>query len=264
MTTIHPSTGDQSVGGVIDPSTIPPIRHAEAMRLAAMAYDRFADVVERIGPDDWARATDCEGWTVRDLVGHVVGAMRSAASIREFAAEQREIRRRLRADGGNQVDLMTQIQIDRVADLGVAELVAECRRLGPKAAAGRRRTPGPARRLVSFRVQMGAIDERWRLGYLIDVILTRDAWLHRIDLCRAIGAEPVLTADHDGRIVADVVAEWCRRHGRPVELHLGGPAGGRFSSGSGGTSIEIDAVEFCRTVSGREPGDGLLATDVPF
>jgi hypothetical protein len=112
---------------------------------------------------------------------------------------------------------------------------------------------------------MGDIDETWRLGYLVDVILTRDAWLHRIDLARALGVEPVLSADHDGRIVADVVSEWARRHGRPFRLVLTGAAGGSFaSSAAGAERLELDAVEFCRIVSGRSEGRGLLATSVPF
>ncbi|MDQ6724619.1 MAG: hypothetical protein M3066_00345, partial [Actinomycetota bacterium] len=43
-----------------------------------------------------------------------------------------------------------------------------------------------------------------------------------------LGRELVLTADHDARIVADVVAEWSTRHGRPFFLTLTGPAGGEF------------------------------------
>jgi hypothetical protein len=43
----------------------------------------------------------------------------------------------------------------------------------------------------------------WSLGYVTDVILTRDPWMHRLDLARATGQDPVLTADHDGVIVAD-------------------------------------------------------------
>ena len=50
--------------------------------------------------------------------------------------------------------------------------------------------------------------------------------MHRLDIARATGHAPVLTADHDGVIVADVVAEWARRHGRPYRLELTGPAGG--------------------------------------
>jgi hypothetical protein len=33
---------------------------------------------------------------------------------------------------------------------------------------------------------------------------------------------------------------------------------------AGGPTIELDAIEFCRTLSGRETGTDLLATEVPF
>ena len=245
---------------------VPPIEHREAMVLAETAYGRFADVVEGLTEEDWDRPTDCDGWSVRDLVGHVVGAMQSAASMREQASQMREIKGRVRREGGSEVDHMTQVQIDRAADLDTRALTAECRALVAPAATGRRRVPAPLRRLVSIPVQMGeTIDERWRIGYLVDVILTRDAWLHRIDLCRAVGVEPRLDADHDGRIIADVAAEWARRHGRPYRLVLTGPAGGTFTSAESDVEvIEPDAVEFCRIASGRAEGDGLLATEVPF
>jgi uncharacterized protein (TIGR03083 family) len=245
---------------------VEPIGHREAMVLARTAYARFADVVEQLGAEDWDRPTDCEGWTVRDLVGHVVGAMRSAASVRELASQQLEVRRRVRDTGVNPTDAMTQIQIDRTADLDTAALVAECRAMVDRATAGRRRTPAPFRRFASAKVEAGSVAERWTIGYLVDVILTRDAWLHRVDLCRAIHAEPVVTADHDGRIIADVVGEWARRHGQAFHLTLTGPAGGTFSSGSvdEGEQLVLDAVDFCRIVSRRAPCDGLLATEVPF
>jgi hypothetical protein len=73
-----------------------------------------------------------------------------------------------------------------------------------------------------------------------------------------------LTPEHDGVLVADVVAEWAQRHGRPYRLRLTGPAGGEWSSGSGGEEIELDAVEFCRVLSGRGSGAGLLGQPVPF
>lgn len=244
---------------------IPPISHREATGLAEGAYRRFADQVARLGTDDWSRPTDCVGWTVRDLVGHMVGAMRSAASNREMASQLRQIKRRMKQDGGTITDTMTQVQIDRTAALGTTELAAECRALVPAATAGRRRTPAPMRRLVRFDVPHGESTESWRLGYLVDVILTRDAWLHGVDLARAVGAPLELTEEHDGRIVADVVAEWARRHGSPFELELTGPAGGSYRSADrGGASIGLDAVEFCRTLSGRAPGEGLLTVAVPF
>jgi hypothetical protein len=65
----------------------------------------------------------------------------------------------------------------------------------------------------------------------------------------------------------DVVAEWARRHGRPFELELTGPAGGfyglRFEDPSA-VRLSLEAVEFCRTLAGRRPATGLLATVVPF
>ena len=88
--------------------------------------------------------------------------------------------------------------------------------------------------------------------------------MHRIDICRAIGREPVLSPEHDGRLVADAVADWARRHGGPFALELTGPAGGTFHAGHGGVGLRVDAVEFCRILSGRAAGDGPLATPVPF
>jgi hypothetical protein len=102
------------------------------------------------------------------------------------------------------------------------------------------------------------------LGYLMDRIYTRDAWLHRVDIARATGQELVLTAEHDGRFVADVVAEWAKVHGQPYRLTLTGPAGGTWTSGVGGEEITLDALEFCRILSGRAPGQGLLVHQVPF
>lgn len=238
---------------------------SSAMALAQVAYGRFADVISALGPDDWDRPTDCVGWTVRHLVGHVVGEMRSCASMRRFAIEQIEVKRRVKSRGGNATDQMTAIQIEVTSGLSHAELVAECRRLIGPAVAGRRRYPAAVRRL-KFSVDFGSARERWTLGYLMDTILTRDIWMHRIDLCRAIGVEPLLTPDHDGRIVAGVVTEWARRHGADYSLVLGGSAGGTFGQepGPGVESLELDDVEFCRILSGRGEGPGLLSVPVPF
>ena len=89
--------------------------------------------------------------------------------------------------------------------------------------------------------------------------------MHRVDITRATGRELVLTPDHDGMLVADVVAEWAQRHGRPYRLRLTGPAGGSWRGRARGDSDhELDAVEFCRVLSGRGQGAGLLAEQVPF
>ncbi|MDQ3897009.1 MAG: hypothetical protein M3326_07140, partial [Actinomycetota bacterium] len=143
------------------------------------------------------------------------------------------------------------------------QLTAALRAAAPHALAGRRGTTAE-QRAEPFDPGPPFAGRPWTLGYLLDVIQTRDPWMHRVDIARATDAELVLTPDHDGRLVADVVADWARLHGRPFTLVLGGPAGGAFSSGDDGERHEVDAVEFCRIVSGRGAGTGLLTQEVPF
>jgi hypothetical protein len=121
-------------------------------------------------------------------------------------------------------------------------------------------------RAAPIKTEVAGTPETWKLGFLMDIIFTRDTWMHRIDISRAIGRDPVLTPEHDGRLIADVVADWSRRHGQPFTLELTGPAGGTYASSDDaeGESLSLDAVEFCRTLSGRAPGVGLLSTEVPF
>jgi hypothetical protein len=106
--------------------------------------------------------------------------------------------------------------------------------------------------------------ERWKYGYLVDTIFTRDTWMHRLDIARATGRQMDLTPQHDGRLMADVVTEWARRHRQPFDLSLTGPAGGHWQSGTGAEHIELDALEFGWILAGRAPGVGLLSTRVPF
>jgi len=252
----------------VDLATIDPIGRDENRGVAEIEYRRITDALAALDDDDWSKQTDCDLWTVRDLAGHVLGAMRSAASVTHNAKEMTATVRRTRKLGGPMVDHMTAIQVETTTALSTDELVAECRSLVEKAAAGRHRTPWLLRK-AKMSVDVPGLSETWTLGYLIDTILTRDTWLHRVDLARATGRPMELTSEHDGRIVADVAREWAERHGRPVRLTLTGPAGGAFVAGTNGTTgapetIELDAVEFCRIVSQRATGEGLLAQAVPF
>lgn len=238
--------------------------HAAWMPLAHDSYRRLADRFAELAPDDWARPTPCAGWTVRDLSGHVLGSMRAAARLRETLSQQRAVKKRAAVTGEQEVDAMTAIQIERTADLGADEVVGELASLVEPAVRGRGRLPGFIRRRAGFSVKMGAIDERWNLDYFLGCILTRDAWLHRIDLADTLGEGPVLD-DADRRIVGDVACEWARRHGRPVELTLTGPAGGSLTVPGGGDRLSLDAVEFCRILSGRSTHPHpLMSHEVPF
>lgn len=138
--------------------------------------------------------------------------------------------------------------------------------IAPKTLRGRTRTPALMRNHAKMAIE-GPAFEIWKLGYLIDTIYFRDLWMHRVDVSHAMNRPMDFCAEHDGRIVADVVAEWGRRHGQSFALDLTGPAGGAYTHNQDfpeAKHISIDAVEFCRTLAGRQPASGLLATVVPF
>ncbi len=235
-----------------------------AMRLAATEYARFSTAIAELEPADWALSTDCPDWKVQQLVGHVVGMARMVASPLEQLRQERAAKAR-RPAGTPMVDSLTAVQVDRYASLGPEGLVRLMERTGPRAAKGRRRLPGFLRRRTMPEPEIvDGVPEDWTLGFVVETILTRDTWMHRVDLARATGRPMKLTADHDGVIVADVVAEWAGRHGHPCRLTLTGPAGGSWSYGADGEWLDLDAVEFCRLVSGRGAADGLLSAHVPF
>jgi uncharacterized protein (TIGR03083 family) len=239
------------------------------MRLAETEYQRVTAAVDALEAEDWSRATDCTAWDVRQLVAHIVGQANLFSTPLELARQMRGAKARERP-GQEGVDALTAFQVEDRQHLGPEELRAELHSVCPRGARGRRLIPGLVRRRRSPGTEVvNGVPEIWSFGYLTDVILTRDPWMHRLDLARATGQDLVLTIDHDGVIVADVVAEWARRHGRPHRLKLTGPAGGSWSSGAGGEEIAMDAVDFCRILSGRPGPDGgqswgLLATRVPF
>jgi uncharacterized protein (TIGR03083 family) len=243
-------------------------RDTDARELAVSAYDQLIALLETLEPDDWHARTECPAWTVADMVGHLIGAARGHASMREFARQFAWAKRHRREYDGNSLDAVNDLQVRDHAGLNPAQRVTQLRAIAPGAVDGRMGTPAVLRRI---RIPMDpggstavGMPDRITLGNLMDAILTRDVWLHRIDIARAVGRELTFDSDADARIVADVVAEWAGRHGQAVDLSLTGPAGGRFRQGEGGERIEMDAIEFCRVLSGRASGEGLLGVRVVF
>jgi uncharacterized protein (TIGR03083 family) len=246
---------------VVDGGLPPALGHKEGMGLAEVEFTRILDLLRRLDPEDWGRPTVCKLWDVRALAAHVVGMTETQASLRQFAHDFKAARSR---DSGAMIDAMTATQVRERADLSATELVERLALVAPRAVRARRRTPAPMRWAIRMAQDPPFDRERWRYGYLVDRVFTRDTWMHRLDISRAAGAEMVLSADHDGRLVADVVGDWARRHGRPFGLTLTGAAGGHWAAGNDGERLELDALEFCWILAGRAPATGLLATPVPF
>ena len=238
------------------------IRRPEARVIAQEEFTRFAALMAALAPDEWTRPTDCTAWDVRKVALHVLGSGDAQASFPVFVHQlRRGVPLNKEIDSHHWVDGMNELQIRERSQLTNAEVVAQLEAVGPKAVKGRWRTPPPMRYLpIPFGPPIG-----WTsLKYLLDVGFTRDVWAHRIDICRATGREMQLTADHDGRLVADIVAEWASIHGQAFELVLEGPAGGKFDQGVDGERVEIDAIDFIRILSGRRPGTGVLANPLPL
>lgn len=235
-----------------------------AMRLAETEYTRCADLFRSLRPADWTVRTDCPEWNVRQMACHMLGMVEMAASIRENLRQQRKAGRA----GGVYIDALNRLQVDERANWSPQRITERFAVRAGKAAAGRSRAPAIIRRRTMPQTQrVNGADEPWTLGYLIDTILTRDPWMHRLDITIAIGTTPQLTADHDGVIVADVVAEWADRHGKDFTLTLTGPAGGIWTVGAHGPELTLDAVDFCRATSRRPATVSLtdvMNTEVPY
>ncbi len=246
--------------------TIAPLAHREAMRLQARELELTVATLRALDDASWAAATDCPAWDVRAMYQHVLGACEAGASMRENLHQLRQARALRKQRGGPLEAALSAVQVRDRIDLSPTQVIDRLAQIAPKTIRGRSRTPAFVRHHAKLAVD-GPVYETWELGYLIDAIYLRDLWMHRIDMAHAVNRPLELNSDHDGRIVADVVGEWARRHGKPFLVELLGPAGGIYANDPDvpeAERISLDAVEFCRTLAGRAPASGLLTTVVPF
>ncbi len=242
----------------IDIRDIPPIGHPEAMRLAETECDRMLDLVRQLEDNDWSRPTDCTEWSVKDIVVHQLGEAAAIGSIREMVHQMRAAGRLPKTMA--RVDRLNAVHVSERRHLSTSQLPKLLAPALGRALRARRRAPALIRKVRFSADNFGRVS----FGYLSDIVVTRDSFVHRVDITRAAGKPMVVTGDHEGRIVADVVRDWAAHHAADFTLRLTGPAGGTYRAGSGGQEIALDGIQFCRILSGRDAGDGLLKTQVPF
>jgi len=234
----------------------------DADELARAVYSALLTDLAALTDADWRRPTDCTGWTVRDMVAHLVGAAQGHGSMPVFVNQYVWGLRHRKDFGGSGLDAMNQKQIDDQRDLSDAALSARLVELAPRAVTGRSRR---ARWLGWAPISLDeagswytGMPTRTTMGELCSVVLTRDVWAHRLDLARALGTPPTIDPQIDGSVVADIVADWATQHARPFTLVLTGDAGGTFRAGNAGPLLALDALDFARVMAGRRP-DG----DIP-
>lgn len=265
MTQQVQNVGDQDrsmPSTVQDAAHIPALAHTEAARMAASELDRFLALLGQLSEEDWAKPTACARWDVRQVVAHMAGSAASIISLAEFRRQgSGRVQRPYRRAGFSKLDALNQIQVDDRADASPDELIAEMQQFGPRSVARRERLPAALR---AVRLPLGLsfpLGRVWvPIGYMMDTILLRDAWMHRLDICRATGREMVTTPEHDGRFTALVVRELASTiaaglDGASLTYELSGPAGGAWRIGcelaTPAASIRMDALDFHLLASGR-------------
>ena len=196
------------------------------------------------------------------MVAHLSGSVAGYASWAEF--KRQFIANPYLGEAEMKVDGVNRRQVEDRKSRSVEELITEFREDAPRAIRTRQRLPWLLRKLpLPFGPPLGFTT----VEYLMDVIYTRDEWMHRQDIARATGREFALTAQYDGRMLALVLrdlAHSLKSHlgERRIDLIVPGPAGGHFRFGSGKAptaSIEIDLFTLNRLASGRIAATEALA-----
>lgn len=127
--------------------------------------DQFGARVESTPDDKWSAEAPCEGWTARDVVGHVVGSLRNIAAA---------------VDGGEPAPFGDDEDPKEAWRTSYAEAKAALAKPG----ALEKQVPSP----------MGPMALQMMLGRL----LSTDVLVHTWDLARAVGGDERLDQDAVG------------------------------------------------------------------
>lgn len=188
----------------------------DAQAALSLAVSGFEARLELVSDDDWARPTPCEGWTVADLVKHLIGG---------------GIMSELLLDGASKEEAMAALfNLDLDGDLRAAFNDARDRQAAVLA------RPGAAGTLCHHPMRdMPASDFIW--------LRVRDTTVHTWDLARAIGADEIL----DQGLVATI---WS--HVEPVSPMLA--SSGMFGTGASGyIADDASAQDRVLDALGRRP-----------
>lgn len=209
------------------------------------------DLLASIEGTEWQRRTVCDEWDVADIAGHLIGQAEDVITPWSFPRRFRKGKRVY--PGIPRFDAHMMVQADEHRGTPPDELRALFDPRWAKATRKISRTPELLRRIT-----MQADDfPRMALGYVHDILLARDLWMHRDDVCQALGrsfdagpyAEEIV-----GQVMYDVVDGpfWGDRP--TVVLELTGPGGGTYRLGRDEPvgRAAVDAVGYMRTLSGRD------------
>jgi uncharacterized protein (TIGR03084 family) len=213
----------------------------------------------------WGRPTPCEGWTIADVVLHLVQTndMAIASATGRFAEELAVLA------GG----IGTAADVDE----GAARMVERDRGMPVTVLFERWRDGARA-----LREALARCDPHARVAWVAGDLSARtlattrlaETWIHTGDVASALGEtlEPTVRLWHIARLAWRTIPYSFARAGEelsgPVAFHLRGPAGEAWSfdpsDGDASTTITGDAVDLC-SVAGRrtDPATTSLVAEGP-
>jgi hypothetical protein len=135
----------------------PPLEHDEAM--AAAEVELGLALVDDLSADDRGRTTDCRGWTVRDVLRHVLGMFALQADPEQRTRQIKTTAELSHRSGELRLTEMTALQVREHADLSVGQVRRAMHGAGPRGLAARRGLPAEVRRPVRLRAaRRGDVD----------------------------------------------------------------------------------------------------------
>lgn len=231
---------------------VPGLNGALAREVAEYQYAALAEELKSLTAEDWAKPTDCDRWDVHAIVAHLIGWMEALTSFKEFRHQFRSGFKR-RHELGNLLDATNEVQVEDRRHMPPDELIARFESIYPRFLKRRGRLGGAVGRALFIYdpVVVGTTN----LAFYANVIFTRDALMHRIDIARAAGRD-FECADADRSVMADVIKDWAKRSGADATVHLTDV--GTFAAGSDGrASISCKAEAFARVMTKRAEPDVL-------
>lgn len=230
---------------------VPGLNGDLARRAAAYQYAALAQELRSLSDEDWSKPTDCDRWDVQGIVAHLIGWMEALTSFKEFRHLLRSGIKR-KEELGNILDAANEQQVDDRPHLSPQQIIDRYEEMYPRFLKLRSRLGAFGRAVPIYDpVVAGGTN----LGFYANVIFTRDTFMHRVDIARAVGRDFECVAE-DRAVMADVVKDWAKRSQAAATVALSDV--GTFAAGEPGrATISGRGEAFARVMTNRAPAEVL-------
>ena len=227
---------------------IRPPSHREWIDIGRAVDQNLLRTLRRLTHEQWNLVTDCDPWTVKDIVSHVIAWPEASLNPKEMA-RQFTAGWRTRKDHGGTLHAQNEFQVTDRRSATPEELIARLER--HQTGFHRLRNGlGVVGKVIPYKEQFTGT---WvSLAFTVDAIFARDHFMHLLDIHRAAGSDPEI-GPAEIRLMHDALREWAMKAGADVTLLLEEPAGGKFTHGTGERArITGPTLDLCRVLAGRK------------